>query len=496
MSKFELSISPNYVPHWTVKDAVRELFQNALDQEIADPDCKANWVYLPHLETLTITSDNASLTPASLLLGVTSKSNDDKTIGQFGEGYKIATLVLLRSGLDVSFYNYGAKEIWRPRLVKSRKYGTSILTFFTEKVPKTSAALKHLEINIRGITQEMYDDEILPSNLHLQSDTLEYIERNVRGDVLKDMQGKVFVNGLFVCNYENYVYGYNFKPEDIKLDRDRKMISDFNLKWQASKIWALSTNVAECVKMLSDGAEDVAYIDRHLTKPDMRAQISDAAYDKFKETYGQGAIPIEYPHQAEDLPKGYSGHVVPDSTMNLIKASTKYVKPEPKPEKQKEPAQPSLKTKLLQWFLSDGVAVSSEAAEDFNNIICNLKTNETEPASASASALVYTDKHCCVASIVERVNADAFNEYHCGVTLCDAGTAQLMGIDFAVTNDLNDVTGLSRQCCATGHDEDGTTGFFDYEVDDIFGNAAESYNDGDKEISPIDASGDQGNCPV
>ena len=133
MSKIELTIAPNYVPNWTLVDAIRELFQNALDQQKQNNENEASWNYDDDTGVLTISNATSKLTAASLLLGQTTKADDKSTIGQFGEGYKIATLVLLREGQNVVFYNYGAREIWRPRFVKSRRFGTDILTFFIEK---------------------------------------------------------------------------------------------------------------------------------------------------------------------------------------------------------------------------------------------------------------------------------------------------------------------------------------------------------------------------
>ena len=127
---------------------------------------------------------------------VTTKSDDNDTIGQFGEGYKIATLVLLREGKNVVFYNYGAREVWRPRIVKSHRFGTYTLTFFIEKkaiwenVPSAD-----LVIAIDGISADEYYDQIVPSNLHLRSD-FEVIEETEYGDII-NLPGKVFVNGLY-----------------------------------------------------------------------------------------------------------------------------------------------------------------------------------------------------------------------------------------------------------------------------------------------------------
>jgi len=166
MSKIELTLAPNYVPTWTLVDAVRELFQNALDQQRQNSENEASWHYDDVTGVLTISNATSKLTTASLLLGQTTKADDKSTIGQFGEGYKIATLVLLREGKNVVFYNYGAREVWRPRFVKSRRFDTDILTFFIEKkaiwekVPSAD-----LVIAIDGISADEYYDIIISTHI-------------------------------------------------------------------------------------------------------------------------------------------------------------------------------------------------------------------------------------------------------------------------------------------------------------------------------------------
>lgn len=236
MSKIELSLASDYVPSWTIVDAFRELFQNALDQETQCPDNKASWSYDAASHTVRISNRKSSLTTKSLLLGSSTKAGDTKTIGQFGEGYKVATLVLLRNDKPVVFYNYGCREVWRPRFVKSRRFQADVLTFFIDKeYPWTSVPNEDLTIEIQGITEQEWTEHIVPSNLHLRTDYT-VVEETEYGQIL-DIPGQVFVNGLFVCNYKDYRHSYNFKPGQLKLDRDRKLASDFDLKWLASKMW-------------------------------------------------------------------------------------------------------------------------------------------------------------------------------------------------------------------------------------------------------------------
>src|SRR5699024_7551399 len=229
MSKFELSLSRDYVGDWTYIEGIRELFQNALDQHTSVEGNDMFFEYDEENEILRIGNKKSILDRSTLLLGTSSKRDDEETIGQFGEGYKIATLVLTREGHNVVFYNYGAREVWKPRFVKSRRYGADVLTFFVEKqkiwnkVPDNN-----LTIEISNIKKEQYE-KIKESNLHIETKG-ETIETE-KGRILLDEEykGKVFVNGLYVCEYGEYEKGYDFKPQYLKLDRDRKMVDTFEL---------------------------------------------------------------------------------------------------------------------------------------------------------------------------------------------------------------------------------------------------------------------------
>lgn len=363
MSKIELTLAPNYVPTWTLVDAVRELFQNALDQQKQNSENEASWHYDDVTGVLTISNATSKLTAASLLLGQTTKADDKSTIGQFGEGYKIATLVLLREGKNVVFYNYGAREVWRPRFVKSRRFGTDILTFFIEKkaiwekVPSAD-----LVIAIDGISADEYYDQIVPSNLHLRGD-FEVIEETEYGDVL-NLAGKVFVNGLYVCDYEPYTYGYNFKPEHICLDRDRKMVSDFDLRWMASKMWSGSNNIDKVLEMISEDKADVAF----LKDVSYSKKWHNLAAERFKDVYGPEAIPVTSQEEMDSVPTGYRGIVVNSNYSALIRNSSSFVIPEPN--------RTSPLDELQDWFDSIKSKLDSDEIVQFEAIMEELKDDD------------------------------------------------------------------------------------------------------------------------
>ena len=361
MSKIELTIAPNYVPSWTIVDAVRELFQNALDQEKQHPANKASWSYNKESGTLTISNATSKLTAGSLLLGQTTKNGDLNTIGQFGEGYKIATLVLLRNNKQVTFYNYGAREIWRPRFVKSRRFGTDILTFFIEK-PKIweTVPSADLTIEVSGITPKEYYDMIVPSNLHLRVDYVT-MHKTEYGDIIS-LPGKVFVNGLYVCDYEPYAYGYNFKPEHIKLDRDRKMVSDFDLRWMASKMWSACEDKDTVMRLVADNKADVAY----LSSVGGSRESHDLAASTFRSVYGPEALPVTCQEDADRVPPGYRGVIVSQNYYDLITHSDTFAWPVCETGS-------STLDELYVWFNGIKDRLTSDEITDFNKIMEELK---------------------------------------------------------------------------------------------------------------------------
>jgi len=347
MRKHELAISSDYVPNWTLVDAIRELFQNAIDT--------GDWFYEYEDGKLTIGNKNVSLSTQSLLLGSSSKRDDDDTIGKFGEGYKIATLVLLRLNKAVMFYNQAVGEIWYPRFVNSKRYGTKVLTFFIESDTVTG---DDLLITIDGVSQREFED-IKESNLHLQ-DTPKMIETDLGNILLEGHKSLVYVNGLYVCAYKEYQHGYDFKPAHIELDRDRKLVSDFELKWMASAMWsAVSEEQASTIVELSEkNAADVRYVSSH-RQP--HKTLQDTAAMKFHRQYGDHAVPVTTQHEADIVPKAYKPIIVTESYSELIRGSSFHTDPDPLPPP---------KQRLRDWY--EGLApdiFTEDEQEEFEAIM-------------------------------------------------------------------------------------------------------------------------------
>lgn len=317
-SKYELGISLGYVPDWTYVDAIRELFQNALDNQTSNPENVMSFNYDKKSKTLTIANKTSLLTLDSLLLGSSTKRDEENTIGKHGEGYKIAFMVLLREGKSIKVENYGAKELWTTRLVKARRYNNSLIPEITiDKEPIwKSLPNNNLSIEISGITEEEYE-AIKLSNLHLQ-EGVEKCESEYASVLLNsEHRGKMFVNGLYICSKENFKYGYDIKPKEIKLDRDRKLIDSFDLEYLTSKVWYTLAieHKEEFLSLLTDSkVNDTRYsgsISEYSTiygTADHKRQVIENLVKSFEEEYGEDAVPVTSNSELEDV--FYSGSEV------------------------------------------------------------------------------------------------------------------------------------------------------------------------------------------
>lgn len=367
MTRYELSITKDYAPDWTVVDAIRELFQNALDQQIVNKDNPMFWDY--DNGVFKVGNAKSKLETKTLLLGSSTKSDDDETIGKFGEGYKIATLVLTRLGKEMRFYNYGARELWTPYFHMSRKYDTEILTFHVnKKFPWTTIPDNDLTIEIKGITGEEMKD-IIDSNLHMQE--YESIDTSY-GQILLDEKhrGMMFVNGLYISTVQDFKYGYNFKPSKVRLDRDRKLIEAFDLKWTTSQMWSYSKNglaIKIAPSLIAEGAPDVSYIVDVGSNPEN--EVKKAVVQNFVSQYGSRAVPVHNQQEADLVPLTHKPIIVSENIARIVKASDVYVEP-------KKVYVPTFLDKVELWLNTHGGNIKREARRELNNIIKEEKDNE------------------------------------------------------------------------------------------------------------------------
>lgn len=303
--KYELTMSTDYVQDWGLLEAVRELLQNAIDS-----DAEFEWDFFG--TSLHIHSEGVQLEARTLLLGVSDKQDDSDSIGKFGEGYKLAMLVLARMGYDLVIYN--GDVTWKPELEMSSLYGVEQLV-----VHSSSGSNNGLTFSIGGLSPGDIA-EIKESNLHMSPYDGE-IRETSRGEILVEGEGKIYVNGLYVCDHDKLNHSYNIKPEYLELERDRSLVSTWDIEYETSIMWSEVDDTDRQVQMISDGERDMV-----ASSATIEEEVKDECTRVFHERH-PGAMIVEYPSQRDQLlQQGCDNVVVASSSLqyNVITSSELY----------------------------------------------------------------------------------------------------------------------------------------------------------------------------
>lgn len=274
MPRYTLTISPDYVKDWGVNDAIRELLQNAIDQESLDKDNAKSIDYDDN--SLIIANRNSVLEKSTLLLGGGTKDGSS-TIGQFGEGYKVALLVLLREGYTIQIRNYKAGELWVPKIVNSRVYNSQVLAIDTMEYQFETIPTNSLEIIINGIDNA---EEIL-QDIWLDFNPPSEVIRSGKAYIILDLQekGNIYIKGLKVTHNPSLSYGYNFDVNVLKIGRDRNIVSGYDLQSELGYIWGKIP--VEYSKLALDLIECKAYDTEYCYGWKLEKPIKDAILEVY-----------------------------------------------------------------------------------------------------------------------------------------------------------------------------------------------------------------------
>jgi hypothetical protein len=298
--KFTLPISPEYVAHWGLWEAVREIYQNALDERTHDPACEVAICYSDG--RILISTSKGKLSTDSLVLGKTSKRDDPKQRGKFGEGYKLALLVLRRLGHYVAIST--GEELWLPQIEFDDIWNSDVLNVYV-KFPESSH--DGVEFSIDSVSESQWEE--ISCNIRLDAEKKEIIFG-------EQEKGRIYVGGLYVTTAKSFHCGYAFRAGEIKLDRDRGMVSGFDLAWATSQIWegTASEKVAE---LLEAGAPDVEYVKEHAHK----SSPAVAYYGSyFPSKYGTNAIPVSSQEEIERAANaGMKWVLVPEKVKSIYR---------------------------------------------------------------------------------------------------------------------------------------------------------------------------------
>lgn len=271
---YELTLAANYLKHWTVEDAVRELCQNGIDNS---EDDKLDYTISDGV--LTISTEGVSLHPSVLLLGSGDKSEDDTKLGGFGEGMKVALLILARENIEVVMEN--GDKLWKPVFRHNDSFGCDMLCI--EETENLNEAFG-IRFTIKGLTNTELENIVSRT---LQTQVYEKVSTEF-GEVLldEDKAGSIFVGGLYVCKDAGLKYGYNFRKGLLPLNRDRQTVPNWEVSAFTDKMLAEALTPEDYIDLVENSYKDVYHAKYNYPKD----SVATVAYEKFVDKYGVCAV--------------------------------------------------------------------------------------------------------------------------------------------------------------------------------------------------------------
>lgn len=220
MGVISFGIGSDYLPNWTVKEALREIFQNYIDYghyEIEIVKSGKNSV-------VTITNN---YTPTGLeFLRIGNSNKTSASIGKWGEGLKMAFLVMLREKLNISIIT--DKWLIKPVWINDRQIGKVLaIDYIPHKLKTQTKFITKFVVNTEIFTE--YYDSIIK-----QEDII--YSHSYHGNIVNRPAGHIYCGGLFVCSVQNMTKAYDLKPEVLPLDRDRVLPRTWDVNYHCSKL--------------------------------------------------------------------------------------------------------------------------------------------------------------------------------------------------------------------------------------------------------------------
>ncbi len=219
-------IGEEYLPDWGIQEALREIFQNFKDfGEFTKKVDVSNSV--PGSLAITLTNSYDPGDSGNFLrIGKSYKRGDPDKIGQHGEGLKMAALVLLRNGCDMTIQHnsIGYKPVWYDDKHLGRCFGLSVRQFLSGS--------RHYNFRVYFSIDTEEWEKWEASSVTEE----EVLYTCYAGKVIDKKPGDVYVGGFFVSNISGLTRAYDFPPRAVPLDRDRKVPKEFDVVWAAGQI--------------------------------------------------------------------------------------------------------------------------------------------------------------------------------------------------------------------------------------------------------------------
>lgn len=370
---YEITISPNYVSNWGIKEAIRELLQNAIDGETNGYEKIINY----DGNTLNITSLGIDLKAKDLILGCSSKEDQEGMVGKYGEGFKLALVVLLRKGMNVEIQN--GNKIWIPSFKVSDTFETQVLN-----IEEIDSVGNELTFSISPVDQQLYNS--LLDYFPCIDDSFGEVINCDNGQILLDkkFKGKMYVEGLYIQTDDNFKYGYNFNSDVVELDRDRKAINYYDLR----ALTAQSIITAEeCNKEIFDAITDSCVDVRDIE--DVIDEASESFLEEYREQFYEEndldentlvateSVMRQLEQMDIDVPvvKGteIQSYLIAKANdkLGIIEEAKEAIKNKNDKEEAFDNFRGSTYSKLMKWFVYNKRYLPKKAQKEFEEIVKN-----------------------------------------------------------------------------------------------------------------------------
>lgn len=300
----ELTINPEYVAKWGAWEGLRELLQNAADaHDLGHVMTVTHRVNAAGNGVLRICNEGITMARDALLLGTTTKAGDDRQRGQFGEGFKLAWLALLRTGARIKVKS--GDEIWIPQLGHSERFGGQLIRVRC----KPAQYEEKVAISIEGVTRNAWED--VKKRLLFLTPAKGRIDVG-RDAILTgvDYVGQLYARGIYVGQLPGkYRWGYDLYS--IELDRDRRLADPWDLQYKIRRVLEQAvSNKSLDAKAVYEIARDASWKESE-SIGSKYCDLGEVLAEQFKEEHGEDAVPVkDFSASADAGQHGLKGIVV------------------------------------------------------------------------------------------------------------------------------------------------------------------------------------------
>ena len=356
-------ITKEYIPDWDSADGLREYVVNALDSD-------SPMEYSIGTDSMSITSVGAVLHISDFLLGKSTNRDKKSSVGKHGEGILTGAIPILREGGEVCFYNNG--EMWEPVFKHDEDFGKEILCI---EVTEDQNDMEGFTVYYKGSEDTI--ETVKDRCLYLKEMPDQVYESSM-GRVFQEPVSRLYVGGFWVCDSPRHKYSYDFSPEVMPINRDRKVLADWDVGINCSKLLAEVADQVDFGEMVLSGQYDTHYL-QYASTPDT---TTDVVYETFTKSYGERAVPASDYEEADKLEAKYKGldvnvQVLNDGAYTTLRHCEKLqdflVELEEQVEEVEEEDERTPLELLEEWWLDNIAFGDVDLSDSFKGVIKMLK---------------------------------------------------------------------------------------------------------------------------